>query len=390
MKEREHGFLITPRLPIESKLLLASSAIVVGIIVFMVFFYNSYSQGLERERQYMTKNLSSAAVGVAQYFYDLSLTAEMTTKQAQTLAMNTLKRSTYGKNGYFWINDGKGKMIMHPYRADMVGQVLLDMKDINGKLFFKQFIDVSKKGGGWVAYYWPKPHTDEEYPKISYVSYFEPWDWIVGTGDYIDDMEENIFKTFAQAAGLLFVIFLALIVGTVVISNHYIKQLGNLALRDPLTNLYTKRFLYLMLPRILDKSRRLKNKLLTVIFFDIDHFKKVNDTCGHNIGDVVLRKVAGVLSKNTRPDDYCIRYGGEEFVLLGFYDDKASTVKIAERIRSECAGLLFDSNYGKFGITISAGIAFYHETKETFNETVMRADAKLYKSKKAGRDRITI
>ncbi|MES9972369.1 MAG: diguanylate cyclase [Candidatus Thiodiazotropha sp.] len=390
MKEREQGFLITPRLPIESKLLLASSAIVVGIIVFMVFFYNSYSQGLERERQYMTKNLSSAAVGVAQYFYDLSLTGEMGTKQAQLLAMNTLKRSTYGKNGYFWINDGKGKMIMHPYRADIVGQVLLDMKDIHGKLFFKQFIEISKKGGGWVTYYWPKPHTVEEYPKISYVSYFEPWDWIIGTGDYIDDMEENIFKTFAQAAGLLFVIFLALIIGTVFISNHYVKQLGNLAIRDPLTDLYTKRFLFMMLPRILDKSKRLKEKLLTVIFFDIDHFKKVNDTWGHNIGDQVLRQVAGVLDKNTRPDDYCIRYGGEEFVLLGFYADKESSIKTAERIRSESAALLFDGGHGKFGVTVSAGIAFHDHAGETFSDTLTRADKKLYESKKAGRDRVTV
>jgi methyl-accepting chemotaxis protein len=390
LKEREQGFMITPRLPIESKLLLVSTAIVVGIIIFMLFFYNSYYQGLEGERQYMTKNISSSAVGIVQHFYNLSITEEMTTAEAQLFAMNSLKGSTYGVNGYFWINDGKGKMIMHPYRTEIVGQVLADKEDIHGKPLVKQFIDISQKGGGWVTYYWPKPHTQDEFMKISYVSYFEPWDWVIGTGDYVDDIEENIVTTFAQAAGLLFIIFLTLIVGTVFISSHYVKQLSNLAIRDSLTDLYTKRFLFVMLPQILDKSKRLKDKLLTVIFFDIDHFKKVNDTCGHNIGDLVLGKVAGVLSKNTRPDDYCIRYGGEEFILLGFFDDKASSIKIGERIRSECGALLFDCKYGKFGITISAGIAVYNESKETFNETVMRADAKLYESKKAGRDRITI
>jgi methyl-accepting chemotaxis protein len=387
---REQGFLGTPRLPIENKLLWVSSIVVIGIIVFMLFFYNSYSQGLESERQYMTKNLSTSAVGVVQHFYELSYAGEMSLEEAQVFAMNTLKSATYGKSGYFWINDGKGKIIMHPYRTDLVGKVMLDMRDENGKYFFKEFIEISKQGGGWVSYYWPKPHTDEDHPKISYVSYFKPWDWIIGTGDYIDDIEDNVFTTFAQAAGLLFVIFITLVVGIVIVSNYYVKQLGDLAIRDPLTGLYTKRLLFLMLPRILDKKKRLKEKLLAVIFFDIDHFKQVNDTYGHNLGDKVLKGISGVLSQNTRPDDYCIRYGGEEFVLIGFYSDKVSPVKVAERIRDESASLLFEGNRQRFNVTISAGIAFYDDENDVFSDVLTQADEKLYEAKQSGRNRVTI
>jgi methyl-accepting chemotaxis protein len=314
----------------------------------------------------------------------------MTTQDAQIFAMNTLENSTYGDNGYFWINDGRGKLVMHPYRQDMVGQVLLDLQDIDGKYYFREFIDTSKKGGGWVTYYWPKPHTQEDYPKISYVSYFEPWDWIIGTGDYIDDIEEKVFKTFAQASGLVFIVFLLLFIGAVFVSNYYVKQLGVLAIRDPLTNLYTKRLLIEMLPRILGKSKRLKERLLCVIFFDIDNFKRINDTYGHNIGDDVLRQVAGILIQNTRSDDYCVRYGGEEFVLICFHDDEASTIQMAERIRRETAAQEFGSNEDKFSITISAGIAFYDEANEGFDDTLGRADSKLYESKKRGRNRITV
>jgi methyl-accepting chemotaxis protein len=389
LKEREQGFMSPPRLPIESKLLLVSSAVVVGIIVFMLFFFISYSKGLESERQYMTKNLATSAMGVVEHFFDLSEKEQITIEEAKTLAMSTLKRATYGENGYFWINDGRGELIMHPYRKDIVGQILLDMKDRNGKLFFKEFIDISKKGGGWVTYCWPKPHAQKDYPKISYVSYFEPWDWVIGTGDYIDDIESNILKTFLQAAGLLFAIFLLLVVGTVGISNYYVKQLGDLAIRDPLTNLYTKRFLFVVLPRILDKSRRYKDKMLATIFIDIDHFKQVNDEYGHSVGDEVLRQVAGVINRNTRPDDYCIRYGGEEFVLIGFYNHEDSSVKVADRIREESAALSLGWHGKKIRITISAGIAIYDEGNETFNETLARADERMYESKRKGRDRVT-
>jgi methyl-accepting chemotaxis protein len=174
------------------------------------------------------------------------------------------------------------------------------------------------------------------------------------------------------------------------VSNHYVKQLGDLVIRDPLTNLYTKRLLIEMLPRILGKSKRLKEQLLCVIFFDIDDFKRINDTYGHNIGDEVLRQVGGVLIHTTRSDDYCIRYGGEEFVLIGFHDDKASSLEITERIRSEIADLRFGCNTGEFSVTISAGIAFYERSNETFNNTLERADLKLYESKKNGKDRVTI
>jgi methyl-accepting chemotaxis protein len=390
LKELECGFMSAPRLPIESKLLLVSVAIVAGIVIFLIFFYNSYSQSLESERQYMTKNLSSSALGVVRHFNNLTITGELTIDEAQLLAMNTLKASTYGKNGYFWINDSKGKMIMHPYRPEIVGKVLMDMQDINGKYFFKEFIDISKKGGGWVTYYWPKPNTLKDYPKISYVTYFEPWDWILGTGDYIDDIQENITRTFTQASGLLFVMFLILIMGTIILSGHYVKQLGNLAIRDPLTNLYTKRLLIEILPQILEKSRRLKEQILSITFFDIDNFKHVNDTWGHSLGDEVLRQVASVLIQNSRADDYCIRYGGEEFIVIGFHHDKTSSVKVAERIRREVAVQVFSGNTYKFCVTLSAGIAFFDKNSETFGDALKRADEKLYASKQNGRDRVTI
>jgi methyl-accepting chemotaxis protein len=104
----------------------------------------------------------------------------------------------------------------------------------------------------------------------------------------------------------------------------------------------------------------------------------------------VLRQVATVLIQNSRPDDYCIRYRGEEFVVIGFHDNKASSIKVAERIRREVAVQVFRSNVLKFSVTLSAGIAFFDKDGESFNNALKRADKKLDESKQKGRDRVSI
>lgn len=381
--------LKTPRLPIENKLIFISVLIGIGIITFLTFFYQAFSISLETERKNQTKNLSSSAMGVIYYFYHLTQTGELTESKAKQLAMDAIRSATYGQNGYFWINTGDGKMLMHPYKPETVDKTVLDMKDINGNFFFRDVISQAKKKSGWVTYNWSKPNSKEEYPKISYVNYFVPWDWVLGTGVYLDDMHKSIFKTIRKASGFMMVSFIFFVLSTILIFNHFVKKLGDLAIRDSLTDLYTKRLLYEIIPQILDKNNRQIEQVLAVVFFDIDFFKKVNDTYGHEWGDEVLKQISKILIQNTRPDDYCIRYGGEEFVLVGFYDNVASTLKAVERIREKVSSMVFRDKNFEFSITLSAGIAFHDEHKETFEDTLKRADNKLYESKKGGRNRVS-
>ncbi len=382
--------IIKTRLPVHNKLIWLSLFLVGGIIAFLVFFYLSFSSSLKQEKKAMSRYLSEAGIGVIEHFYKLASSGDMTSANAQKLAMNALKSASYGENGYFWINSGEGILLMQPYTPEKVGVNQIDWKDINGTYIFREFVEEAKNGGGWVSYSWPKSDNEKAYPKISYVAYFEPWNWVLGTGVYLDDMQKNVNRAVFQASGILLVCFIAFIIVAILIVNYFVNQLGKLAIRDPLTNLYTRRFLKEILPSVLAKHQRYKDYLLAVIFIDIDHFKKVNDTYGHDLGDEVLKQLAEVMVENLRSDDFCIRYGGEEFVHLGFYDDEPSVIAATQRIRNLVSQLIFNKNNVEFKITLSAGIAIYNKDEESFEETLKRADEKLYQSKEEGRNRVSI
>jgi diguanylate cyclase (GGDEF)-like protein len=131
--------------------------------------------------------------------------------------------------------------------------------------------------------------------------------------------------------------------------------------------------------------------------FDIDHFKQVNDTYGHAMGDLVLQQVASTAQSLLRQSDTICRYGGEEFVILMPETTQESAAKVAERMRQAFADLVFRSSADTFGITVSFGVASlnYHEAElqnglETFEQLLQAADQALYVSKNSGRNRVSL
>lgn len=378
------------RIVILKRLVGISLLMSVGIIIFMIFIHKTFTTNLQDERKNQTLHLSTVATEIIGYFYKLELVGELSHEQAQKYAMQSIQSATYGDNGYFWINNSRGVLLMQPYTPDKVGVNQIDWMDGNGKFVFQEFIKTAKDGGGWVSYCWPKPQIKKEYPKISYINYFKPWDWVVGTGVYLDDMRTQIFTVVTKTSGMLFAAFLMFMTVSFLFVNFYFRKLGELSVRDPLTNLYTQRFLTEIIPSILRKHTRTPSQVLGVTFVDIDHFKIVNDTYGHNCGDMVLQQIANLLIHTTRADDYCIRYGGEEFVVVGFYEDKQAAFDAIERIRESISLFIFRSRNSEFSITLSAGIAFYDGSLETFEETIKRADQQLYRSKQSGRNRTSM
>lgn len=122
----------------------------------------------------------------------------------------------------------------------------------------------------------------------------------------------------------------------------------------------------------------------SLVFFDVDHFKDVNDRMGHAYGDDVLRRLGQVLAARTGPDGYAARMGGEEFIVLLVDAPPGAVQRFAQRVREDFASLAGDR-----AITLSAGIAFA-EPGEPLGDALRRADAALYTAKQAGRDRIAI
>jgi methyl-accepting chemotaxis protein len=144
------------------------------------------------------------------------------TEKLKEEALRAIGDMQYSKTGYYWINDSNAKMIMHPMNPSLNNKVLLQTKDTDGKLLFKEMVEVANKNseGGLVKYSWAKPGKENPQPKFSYVQKFEAWDWIVGTGVYIDDIEDKIIQmhdeTEAQIGAVIIrnciIIFIIMIV----------------------------------------------------------------------------------------------------------------------------------------------------------------------------------
>ncbi|WP_373070682.1 methyl-accepting chemotaxis protein [Sulfurimonas sp.] len=110
-------------------------------------------------------------------------------------ALKTISEMRFGKSGYFWINDATPKMIMHPIKPQLDGKDLSSVKDPKDVYLFNEMVKVvNEKGEGVVNYSWAKPGHDEPQPKMSYVQIFKPWGWIIGTGEYIDNIEAKIVQ----------------------------------------------------------------------------------------------------------------------------------------------------------------------------------------------------
>jgi diguanylate cyclase (GGDEF)-like protein len=378
------------RLHIHNRLIALSVLMGVGVLVFLLFLYHSFSSSLRHEKETQTRYLSEAGLHLLQHYHQLAESGQLTPAQAQQQAKSALAAAIYSDNGYFWIVNSTGTLLVQPYIPERVGTDLSGWTDIKGKHIVREFVATAKSGGGWVSYYWPKPHTQEQYPKVSYVLYFEPWDWVLGTGVYLDDTQAQVTQTVVRASGILLVVFAGFVIALVLAARYFLRQLEDIAIRDSLTHLHTMRFLREVIPAILSKHQREGNRLLAAIFIDIDHFKAVNDNYGHDCGDQVLARIAHVLTGMTRGDDFCIRFGGEEFVLIGFFDNEAAVVQTAERIRIETAKLRFSHRKAEFQVTLSAGMAIYRAGKESFDDMLKRADQKMYAAKEQGRNRVAI
>jgi diguanylate cyclase (GGDEF)-like protein len=168
------------------------------------------------------------------------------------------------------------------------------------------------------------------------------------------------------------------------------RLLEELALTDPLTGLPNRRAIDDWATRQLSGAERYGFSFL-VVLSDLDHFKAVNDTYGHDAGDSVLKKFSEILKTNSRRSDICGRIGGEEFLLILTHTTQENARVVIERIRRALEATKFDFKGGSLTVTASFGLAGFEGTQPAdFNQLVIQADAALYAAKRTGRNRIEI
>jgi diguanylate cyclase (GGDEF)-like protein len=200
------------------------------------------------------------------------------------------------------------------------------------------------------------------------------------------DFQERIYKTEAISQNLdEFAKIISLAIKT---PDLYIR-----AVEDSLTGLATKRHFTTELQRYFETAKRY-NEPLSLIMIDIDHFKKINDTYGHQAGDIVLKGVASVIRKNTRrlvDSAYSgYRFGGEELSVILPKSDIHSAYKVAERLRKHVQERTFHIGAKEIKVTISLGVACIDKNVKTPGDLISRADDALYIAKKRGRNRTCI
>lgn len=172
------------------------------------------------------------------------------------------------------------------------------------------------------------------------------------------------------------------------IETQYHETVYNALTRDALTGALNKRFLMEAIDRELSRSTRAKLEL-AVIMLDIDHFKSVNDTHGHLVGDDVLRTFGKRIQALCRTDDLLARYGGEEFCLLLAATGHHDAMEIADRCRATIAGTPFQTSIGPLEITASFGVSVMDpDQPSTVKALLQDADQHLYDAKRAGRNQV--
>ncbi|MCD6525671.1 MAG: GGDEF domain-containing protein [Desulfuromonas sp.] len=166
-------------------------------------------------------------------------------------------------------------------------------------------------------------------------------------------------------------------------------ELSRLAFEDSLTGLYNLRYFHDFFDRELQRSSRY-NTVFSLLMFDVDNFKQVNDTYGHQAGDQVLKAIADTAKETLRNTDLVVRYGGEEFAALLPETDLTLASEIAERLRRNIADQV--TPWKGADITISIGVSHYcpQEAKLTKNQIIAIADAGLYRSKKGGKNQVSL
>ncbi|WP_084410755.1 methyl-accepting chemotaxis protein [Fulvimarina manganoxydans] len=198
------GSIVYLNIPRKLGIIVGFSALICfGVAAIQLLFLRDI---IWQERSQLIKAQVETAQSIVQAFKDLSDTGTLTENEAKERAAHAVSAMRYGKNDYFFVTDYAGEMLVHPTEA-LIGKVLWDKQDPNGLYLFRELISQARAGGGETAYLWPRTPDQPPVPKLSYSTGIKGWDWMLGTGVYVDDLN-TIFvgvawKSLSASAVLL-------------------------------------------------------------------------------------------------------------------------------------------------------------------------------------------
>src|SRR6185295_14025122 len=240
------GMIRRARMTVGRKIYALICLCFVGLLGVAFFESQELASSLNQQKQIELRHLGEVALGIVKEEHAAAQKGDVPAADAQKRAMARIGALRYGNNDYYWINDMHPKMVMHPIKPEMNGNDLSAYKDSNGKLLFVDFVEtVKKSGSGFVPYEWPKPGFDKPQPKLSYVVGFAPWNWVVGTGVYIDGLKVQAWASTQRSLIVAGVILLFMLVVSIFVARSVTAPLqrmtvtmndlasGNLAVEVP-------------------------------------------------------------------------------------------------------------------------------------------------------------
>jgi methyl-accepting chemotaxis protein len=215
---------------ISFKLALMIGLSLAGMIVMAPIALSTMRAQMIADRQAKTQQMIDVGYGILAHYQKLESDGKLSRVDAQTAAIGEIRSVRYDKVEYFWINDMTPRMVMHPIKPELDGKELGEMKDPAGNHLFLGFVDVVKQqGAGFYSYLWPKPGFEQPVPKISYVKGFAPWGWIIGTGIYLDDVDQVFRQTAWMFAMVCFVVFALVLISAFCIGRSVTRPLAIIA-----------------------------------------------------------------------------------------------------------------------------------------------------------------
>jgi methyl-accepting chemotaxis protein len=219
------------RMKFTTKALLVALALVTPLLAATGWMFKVQVDQVLQARRDNTRQAVQLAFGVVRSAHAQEVAGKLTRAQAQQQALREVAELRYSGSEYFWVNDMRPTMLMHPTRPQLDGTDLSDSRDPNGVPLFIRMVElVRRQGEGFVAYQWPKPGSDRPVDKISYVQGFEPWGWVVGSGIYLEVMYGEIWQqTAGSVAWVSAAIALGLLTGAYLMVCFHHAVTGGLA-----------------------------------------------------------------------------------------------------------------------------------------------------------------
>lgn len=215
---------------LRNKIMVLALFIIIVFTALIVFYIiPTVSNIIEERTMVKLQELVDLPLSETQRQYDLYTAGDKTEEEAQMAVLDFVRNLRYSEVEYFWVNDLDGMMLMHPIATQLVDTNVIGLEDPDGKLFFKEMVDkVKSDSQGVVRYQWPKPGKEEPQPKISFVKGFKPWNWVIGTGVYVDDLQEiknDIYGNVLIISIIIIICSFALIMLIVIPLNKTLKNI---------------------------------------------------------------------------------------------------------------------------------------------------------------------